>query len=141
MARLTVWTFDDAQGASRIELVLGRLAAQDGLLLRDGRVFVWPGDAVRPLTRRIYSVPLTDALDDIVWGLLLGQIVYGSDAAPSGPLVAIGIHRELVERLRKAVVPGRSGLIVLGEEGGNGNEIEQIAQALAPHQADIITTG
>jgi uncharacterized membrane protein len=131
MTRVAAWMFDEEHGTRRIELLLGRLAARDGLTLRDGRVLVWPAPEARPVARRIYSVPLTDALDDIVWGLVLGHVFYGVAVPDGEPLAAFGIDQQLLDRLRQFMAPGHSGLIIVGEDEG----IEQLVQALRPHQA------
>jgi uncharacterized membrane protein len=128
---MAAWMFDDEHGTRRIELLLGRLAARHALTLRDGRVLVWPAQEARPVARRIYSVPLTDALDDIVWGLLLGHVFYGAAVSIGEPLAGFGIDQQLIDRLHQLMTPGRSGLIVAGED----ERIEQLVQALAPHQA------
>jgi uncharacterized membrane protein len=127
MTQVAAWVFDDEQGARRIELLLGRLAANEALLLGDGRVLVWPPAAARPSVRRIYSVPLTDAVDDIVWGLLLGQVLYGSEPAVAEPLAALGVDGRLIKRLREELTPGRSGLVVLGQT----DAIARLKEALA----------
>ncbi|MCW2527258.1 MAG: hypothetical protein JWM76_2118, partial [Pseudonocardiales bacterium] len=120
--------FDDEHGTRRIELLLGRLAARHAFTLRDGRVLVWPAGEARPVARRIYSVPLTDALDDIVWGLVLGRVFYGAGVSVvEPPLAAFGIDRQLIDRLHQFMAPGRSGLIVAGED----DRIEQLVEALA----------
>jgi len=128
MTQLAAWVFDDEQGARRIELLLGRLAAEQALLLGDGRVLVWPPSVARPAVRRLYSVPLTDALDDIVWGLLLSQVLYGTQPAVAEPLARIGVGDTLIQRLREELKPGRSGLIVWGEN----DSITQLERALSP---------
>ncbi len=101
-------------------------------MLGDGRVLAWPTGDARPAVRRIYSVPLTAALDDILWGLLLGQILYGADTPVIEPLHAIGVDREVIERLRKAVTHGRSALIVVGD----AESIDQLSDALPSQRAD-----
>jgi uncharacterized membrane protein len=131
MTQLAVWRFVAEPIARRAELRLGRLAASQALLLQDGRIYAWPAAEARPSTRRIYSVPLTDALDDIGWGLLLGHARCGPDI--SEPISARGIGRELTEGLRAAVVPASSGLIVVGEQ----RSLDQIAEALASLRADF----
>ncbi|MCW2526690.1 MAG: rane protein of uknown function [Pseudonocardiales bacterium] len=123
--------FDDEHGTRRIELLLGRLAAQSAFTLRDGRVLAWPTEVARPVARRIYSVPLTNALDDIVWGLVLGRVFYGAPVSVGEPLAAVGIDQYLIDRLHEFMAPGRSGLIAAGED----ERIEQLVEALAPHQA------
>jgi uncharacterized membrane protein len=123
--------FGDERGVRRMEVLLGRLAARHALTLRDGRVLVWPAGEPRPVARRIYSVPLTHALDDIVWGLVLGHVFYGADVSTGQPLAEFGIDRQLVDRLHQFMSPGRSGLIVTGED----ERIEQLVQALTPNQA------
>jgi uncharacterized membrane protein len=123
--------FDDELGVRGVERRLGRLATERAFTLRDGRALVWPAAESRPVARRIYSVPLTDAFDDIAWGLVLGQVCYGAAVVTSEPFGAIGIDQRLIERLHRFMAPGRSGLIVAGDD----ERIEQLVEALAPHLA------
>lgn len=133
MAQLVAWMFGDEQGAHRLEPVLRRLAAEQGLLLRDGRVVVWPTGHARVVARRVYSVPLTDALDDIFWGLLFGRVLYGTDTSESAELTASGVDAEVVEGLRRGLVPGCSAMIVMADD----EQVEFLADALAPGEPEI----
>ncbi|MGX7681774.1 hypothetical protein ACSMXN_23070 [Jatrophihabitans sp. DSM 45814] len=140
MRQLVVWVFPEKDEARRIETVLGRLAAQQGLTLRDGRVLNWPSDGEDPWTRRIYSVPLTDALDEIVWGLMLGAALYGDAPLPKlpepklpGPLVAIGMDDDALAQLRDALAPGCSGLLVLAD----GAHLRLLGEAFAPETPTV----
>jgi uncharacterized membrane protein len=83
--------------------------------------------------RRIYSVPLTGALDDIVWGMLLGHVLYGRDAAMPQPLAAMGVSGQMVDRLRRGLAPGGSVLVVVGEDA----QVQQVAAALAPIEPQV----
>jgi uncharacterized membrane protein len=128
MTELAAWLFDDERGARRIEPFLADLATRAALTLRDGRVLVWSLSEARPRARRIYSVPLTHALDDIGWGLLLAHVLYGSDAPWSQPLSDLGVERQILEPLRRGLAPGDSALVVLGDE----SSVTALVQALAP---------
>ena len=132
IAQLAAWTFDEKDGA-RIEPTLGRLADEHRFVLRDARVLSWAVETGRPAARRVYSVPLTDAIDDIVWGLFLGQVLYGDERSRSAPLAAIGIPAKVLRRLRLVLRPGRSGLIVIGDD----DSVQQLADALAPGDPDV----
>jgi uncharacterized membrane protein len=136
MTTFAGWVYDDEQAAQRIERLLGRLAVTEGLDLSDGRVLVWPARADRPTARRIYSVPMTDALDDLTWGLLLGHVLYGAGAAMPEPLAAVGLNEDLVGQLRRGLRPGRSGLVVLGEE----LRVDQLARTLAETGFEAVAT-
>lgn len=96
-------------------------------MLQDGRAFQWAPGQDRPVARRIYSVPLTDALDDLAWGLLLGQLLYASEPEVREPWASLGIDHELIEQLRQILAPGRSGLVVVGDE----DCIAQLGRAVA----------
>src|ERR1700712_1739280 len=133
MMQLAAWTFDEEDGARRIEPTLGRLADQHRFVLRDARVLSWAVGGARPAARRVYSVPLTAAIDDIVWGLLLGQVLYGDAGSRSAPLAAIGIGTDVVQQLSSKLGPGRSGLIVIGDD----DNVQQLADALAPDDPHV----
>jgi hypothetical protein len=64
---------------------------------------------------------------------VLGHVFYGADVSTGQPLVEFGIDRQLIDRLHQFMAPGRSGLIVTGED----ERIEQLVQALTPNQAAL----
>lgn len=135
MTQLAAWIFDRDQDVRRLELTLGQLASRHKLLLRDGRVVNWPAGSDRPQARRVYSVPLTDALDDIVWGILLGHVLYGTGGAGPSLLAELGISDVVLTELRQGLSPGLPALIVLGED----DQIHLLARGMAPAEADVRT--
>ena len=76
MATLTVWKFDDPNGADQVLEELKRLQAQELIKVRDGAVVSWPADAKRPRTSQLADMTGRGALGGAFWGLLFGLLFF-----------------------------------------------------------------
>jgi hypothetical protein len=130
--QLAVWAEIDGGGSMmRLERSVGRLAVEYGLLLDDGRVLNWPCDAARPTMRRIHSVPLTAALDDVEWGIILATILQGVTTWPGEP--GPGRGPAVLPLLSHVLKPGWSCVVAWGDKA----HVDRLATALTPHSAQL----
>jgi uncharacterized membrane protein len=133
MAELAAWMFDDAQVIARVEPRLGELAARDGLRLHDARVVTRAHGPGAPAARQLYSVPLTAAHDDIVWGLLLSHLLYAEQSQLPQPLRRLGIAQPAVDLLRRSLAEAESAVFVIGESP----QIERIGQVFSQAATEL----
>ena len=122
MATLTVWKFENAEGAERAEEILEGLVKQQLITVHDAAVVTWPSDKKSPKTRQLRSLTGAGALGGAFWGLLfgllffiplLGMAVGAATGAIAGSLSDVGIDDDFIAALRDRIQPGTSALFVL----------------------------
>lgn len=122
MATLTVWKFDNADGAQRALAVAEDLQKQQLIKLEDGAVVTWPAGAKRPKTIQMHSLTGSGALGGSFWGLLFGILFFiplvgiavgAAAGALRGSMKDIGIDDDFIRSVREKVTPGTSALFAL----------------------------
>jgi len=122
VATLTVWKFENAEGAERAEEILEGLVKQQLITVHDAAVVTWPSDKKSPKTRQLRSLTGAGALGGAFWGLLfgllffiplLGMAVGAATGAIAGSLSDVGIDDDFIAALRDRIQPGTSALFVL----------------------------
>src|SRR5689334_24522084 len=122
MATLSVWKFDDPDGAAGAVATLEDLQRQDLIDLHDGAVVSWPPDKKRPKTKQLHNLAGAGALSGSFWGLLFGLLFFvplfgmavgAAMGALSGSLADVGIDDEFIASVRSEVQPGTSALFVM----------------------------
>lgn len=128
MATLTVWRFDDPDGAATAGAVLERLVRDDALVLDDAAVVSWEPGQRRPRTHELAGTLATDRSDPLgpgFWGLLFGLVFFvpllgaamgAATGAMAGSLADVGIDDHFINRVRDQVTPGSSALFLLSSE-------------------------
>jgi uncharacterized membrane protein len=125
MATLTVWKFNDPDGAERAATVLVGLAKQEVVTVHDAATVAWPLDRKRPKTRQLHSLAGAGALSGSFWGLLFGLLFFvplfgmavgAALGGISGSMADIGIDDEFIESVRSEVQPGTSALFVMSSD-------------------------
>lgn len=122
MATLTVWKFDQPDGADRAERTLEELAKEALITVEDAAVVSWPTNKKTPKTRQLHSLTGAGALGGAFWGLLfgllffvpiLGMAIGAAAGAAGGSMADVGIDDEFISSLRAQITPGTSALFVL----------------------------
>ena len=76
MATLTVWKFEDAEGAEIAVSTLEGLAKQQLITVQDAATVSWPAGAKKPKTRQLHSLAGAGALGGAFWGMLFGLLFF-----------------------------------------------------------------
>src|SRR6476646_4853654 len=76
MATLTVWKFDDPEGAGRGVGILEELQKQELITIHDAAIVSWPLDRKRPKTKQLHNLAGAGALSGSFWGLLFGLLFF-----------------------------------------------------------------
>ena len=122
MATLTVWKFDDPEGAGRGVGILEELQKQELITIHDAAIVSWPLDRKRPKTKQLHNLAGAGALSGSFWGLLFGLLFFvplfgmavgAALGALSGSMADVGIDDDFIEAVRSEVQPGSSALFVM----------------------------
>ncbi|WP_104106370.1 DUF1269 domain-containing protein [Nocardioides sp. 616] len=122
MATLTVWKFDNPEGAKRAEDALISLQRQQLVQVLDAATVSWPEGKKKPRTRQANDLLAPGILGGMFWGLLfgiiffiplIGLVVGAASGALIGGLTDIGISDDFIKDVRAKVTPGTSALFVL----------------------------
>lgn len=122
MATLTVWKFDDPDGAQEALTLLQRLQKQELLTLVDAALVSWPEGRRKPRTRQLHDLKGAGALGGSFWGLLFGLLFFvpllglavgAAMGALAGSMSDVGIDDRFVKEVRDKVTPGTSALFVM----------------------------
>ena len=125
MATLTVWKFDDPDGAEQVLAELEGLQKQALLKVLDGAVVSWPAEARRPRTSQLADMTGRGALGGAFWGFLFGLLFFvpllglavgAAAGALGGSMANVGIDKDFIEQVKAKVTPGTSALFVLSTD-------------------------
>lgn len=125
MATLTVWKFDDPDGAEQVLQELEGLQKQALLKVLDGAVVSWPAEAKRPKTSQLADMTGRGALGGAFWGFLFGLLFFvpllglaigAAAGALGGSMANVGIDKDFIEQVKAKVTPGTSALFVLSAD-------------------------
>ena len=124
MATLTVWKFENWDGANQAIGTLESLAKQKLIKIHDAATVSWQPEKRRPRTRQVRNMTGPGAVGGAFWGMLFGTIflmpfagaaIGAASGALAGSLVDVGIGAE-GGPAAWAPVPGRL-VDALGEVG------------------------
>jgi uncharacterized membrane protein len=122
MTTLTVWKFDNENGADAAVEKLKQLQKQQLIQVLDAAVVKWPEERNKPTTNQAYNLVGTGALGGAFWGLLFGFIFFmpflgaavgATVGALSGYFSDYGIDDDFIKNLRDKVTKGSSALFLL----------------------------
>jgi uncharacterized membrane protein len=145
VATLTVWKFEDAEGADKAVATLEGLAKQQLITVQDAATVSWPNGAKKPKTRQLHSLTGAGALGGAFWGLLfgllffvplLGMAVGAAMGALGGSMSDIGIDDEFIKRVRSEVTPGTSALFLMS----SGAVMDKVRDAFRGQQPELVST-
>jgi uncharacterized membrane protein len=145
VANLTVWKFDDPNGA---EAALGKLVElqKQGLIqVQDGAVVRWDAHRKKPKTTQMHNLAGVGAMSGAFWGMLFGMLFLvpmlgaamgAAMGAMSGSLADVGIDDVFIKEIREKVTPGTSALFLLSAAGVR----DRVAEAFAGTQVELLHT-
>jgi uncharacterized membrane protein len=145
VATLTVWKFEDAQGADRAVATLESLAKQQMINLQDAATVSWPAGAKKPKTRQLRSMTAAGALGGSFWGLLFGLIFFvpllglavgAAMGALGGSMSDIGIDDDFIKRARDEITPGTSALFLMSSDA----VIDKVRDAFSGQRPELVST-
>jgi uncharacterized membrane protein len=145
VATLTVWKFNDPEGANKAVDVLEQLQKQALIKVHDAATVTWEPDKKKPKTRQLDSLAGVGALNGAFWGMLfgllffvplLGMAVGAAAGALSGSLADVGIDDDFIASVRAKVTPGTSALFVLTSDA----VLDKVYDAFQGQQAELIYT-
>jgi uncharacterized membrane protein len=135
MATLTVWKFDDPDGAERVRDKIIALQKEDMIGIHDAVVVSWPADKKKPKTSQLESETGAGIRGGAFWGFLLGVFFFvpffgmAVGAAVGGlsrSLHDLGISDDFIDEVRKNVTPGTSALFLLT----SGTMVDRVKEEL-----------
>lgn len=145
MATLTVWKFDDADGAERVRDKVLALQKQELVTIHDAAVVTWPADAKKPKTKQLVSTAGSGASGGAFWGLLFGILFFvpffgmafgAAMGALSGSLVDFGIDDDFIDSVREKITPGTSALFLMSSDAVT----DKVKDALSDEKMELLAT-
>ena len=144
MSALTVWKFDNPEGAEKAAKQLKR-AAKDGLLtIVDLAVLSWPEGEETPDLQHVRDSRRKGAGWGALWGVLggalflvpvLGAAVGAGVGALAKATDGTGITQEDLERIRLEIVPGTSGLFLVTQDA----DLDRLGERITLHNSNVIS--
>jgi uncharacterized membrane protein len=145
MATLTVWKFNNPNGADRAEGILMDLSKQQLIQIEDAATVSWPEGANKPKTRQLAKLTSAGAGWGALWGLLFGLLFFvpligvalgAGLGALAGRFADVGISDEFIRSVRSKVTPGTSALFLLADNA----VIDRIVPAMEGLKPELIST-
>lgn len=124
MTSLTVWKFDDPNGASQALESLKGLQEQHLIEIEDAAIVSWPQGKKKPKTHQT-RLTGTGALSGAFWGMLFGLLFFipffgmavgAAMGALAGHFADYGIDDDFIKSVRSEVTEGTSALFLLSGE-------------------------
>ncbi|MFG1819659.1 DUF1269 domain-containing protein [Kribbella sp. NPDC049174] len=125
MATLTVWKFDNPNGAGEAASTLEGLGKQGLINIHDAATVSWPSDAKKPKTRQLHSLTGAGAMGGMFWGMLFGLIflvpllgaaIGAAAGALAGSMSDVGIDDDFIKSARDKITPGTSALFLMSSD-------------------------
>ncbi len=125
MASLTVWKFENPDGADQALQKLSDLAKQQLITIEDAAVVSWPPGKKKPKTHQAASMTGAGAVGGAFWGMLFGLLFFIPFAgmaigAAMGALLGhfndYGISDDFIKQVRNQVTEGTSALFLLTDQ-------------------------
>ena len=153
MATLTVFKFDNPDGAAQFLEKVKSLQKQQLIQLQDAAVVTWPEGKKGPKTKQMVNLAGMGALDGAFWGMLFGLIFFvpwfgmavgAAFGALGGKMADYGIDDDFIESVREQVTEGTSAVFLLTDKAVRdkvadelkGEQFELIASNLTKEQED-----
>jgi uncharacterized membrane protein len=145
VSNLTVWKFNDPNGAEAVLNQLFELQKQGLIEVQDGAIVSWEEGKKKPKTRELHNLAGAGAMSGAFWGMLfgllffvplLGAAVGAAWGGLAGSLTDVGIDDDFIARIRAEVTPGTSALFLLSAEGVR----DRLAEAFAGTEVELLHT-
>jgi uncharacterized membrane protein len=135
MATLTVFKFDNPEGAANMLENVKRLQKMQLIKLHDAAVVTWPADKKAPKTKQLVDLAGVGALDGAFWGMLFGMIFFvpffglavgAAFGALGGAMSDYGIDDEFIKKTREKITQGTSGLFLMTSEAVMDKVVDEL---------------
>ena len=145
MANLTVWKFNDANGAQRALEIMARLQKEHLIEILDAATVAWAKGKKNPKTQQALDLVKIGALDGAFWGMLFGLIFFcpllgvavgALTGALSGHFKDYGINDDFIKDVQAKVTEGTSALFLLTGQV----TVDKVEEALKGEQMELITS-
>jgi len=145
MATLSVWKFDDPEGADRAVQTLEALQSQELIKVEDAATVSWEPGKKKPKTRQLASMTGIGAMGGAFWGLLFGLIFFvpllgmavgAAAGALSGSMTDVGIDDNFIASIRQKVTPGTSALFAMTSDA----VVDKVHDAFRGTRAELLYT-
>ena len=145
MANLTVWKFNDAEGAQRALKILTELQKNHLIEIQDAALVSWPEGKKKPRTQQALNLVGLGALDGAFWGMLFGLIFFcplfgvavgALTGALSGHFQDYGINDDFIKDIQQKVTEGTSALFLMTGEV----TVDKVEDALKEEHMELITS-
>jgi len=139
MSTLTVWKFENANGAVNALNKLQDLQKQELIKIMDAAIVSWPQGRKKPKTQQAVNTVGVGALGGAFWGMLFGlifltplfgMIVGATAGAFSGKFADYGIDDSFIKEVRGKVTEGTSALFLLTGQV----TVDKVKDAFAPEE-------
>ena len=155
MATLTVFKFNNPDGAGQMLEKVQSLQKNLLIKVQDAAVVSWPQGRKTPKTKQAVNMAAMGALDGAFWGMLFGLIFFvpffglaigAAMGALSGKMSDYGINDEFIKKTREQVTEGTSALFLMTSDAVQdkvfselkGMEFDLIASNLTKEQEDTL---
>ena len=121
-ATITVFKFENPEGAEKMLALVKSLAKQHLIVLKDAAIVVWKNGKKAPKTKQLANLTGLGALDGAFWGMLFGMIFFvpffgmavgAAMGALAGKFGDYGIDDDFIESTREKVTEGTSALFLM----------------------------
>ncbi len=145
MATLSVWKFDNPEGAQQALDKLMELSKQQFIVIRDAAIVTWPAGKKKPVTRQAFSTAGAGALSGAFWGMLfgllffvpiLGMAIGAAVGGFAGHFADVGINDDFIKQVRSKITEGTSALFLMSDNA----VVDRVAEAFAGANMELIQT-
>lgn len=145
MATLTIWRFDNPDGAQRAVARVESLARNGLVTVHDAAIVWWPPERRRPKLRQLNNLAGRGALSGAFWGMLFGLIfliplfgaaVGAAAGAAGGALADVGIDDDLIRQVRDRLTQGSSALFLMTSDA----VVDRVKDAFGQEKPDLVFT-
>jgi uncharacterized membrane protein len=142
---LSVWKFNNPEGAQIALNRLMEMSKQQLLTLEDAAVVSWPEGKKKPKTHQAISTTGAGAMSGAFWGMLFGLIFFipflgmaigAAMGALSGHFVDVGISDDFIKSVREKVTPGTSALFLMT----SNVVVDKVSAALSDMPMELVQT-
>ncbi len=140
---LTVWKFEDPQGAAQALETLKGLAKEQLITIQDAAVVSWPQGKKKPKTTQAVNTTGGGALGGAFWGMLFGLIFFvpffgmaigAAMGALAGRFSDYGIDDKFIASVREQVTEGTSALFLMSANA----TVDKVTEAFKGTKMELI---
>ena len=143
MTALTVWKFDNPEGADHALAKFESLSKQQLITIADAAVVSWQPGKKKPKTRQLHSMAGAGALGGAFWGMLFGLLFFvpffgmavgAAMGALTGHFADYGIDDNFIKQVRSQVTEGTSALFLMSSNA----TVDKVRDAFKDTKMELI---